>query len=107
MDAALARATADLLTDVFPRLEGRFLIDTMTLADLQIDSQDKWQLVLAIEETHGCDIDDATAEEIFTIGDLAQVIADRTARPRGPVDNPALYRDAEADGAAQLPEDAA
>ena len=107
MDAAIARATADLLTDVFPRLEGRLLIDTMTLADLQIDSQDKWQLVLAIEEVHGCDIDDATAEGIFTIGDLTQVIADRTARPRGPVDNPALYRDAEADGAAQLPEDAA
>lgn len=106
MDAALAHA-ADLIADVFPRLEGCFLPADTLLIDLQIDSQDKWQLVLAIEEAHGCDIDDATAEEIFTIGDLGQVIADRTARPRGPVDNPALYRDAEADGAAQLPEDAA
>ena len=106
MDAAIARA-ADLIVAEFPRLEGRFLTADTALPDLQIDSQDKWQLVLAVEDAHGCDIDDATAEGIFTIGNLAQVIAARTARPRGPVDNPALYRDAEADGVAQLPEDAA
>jgi len=106
MDAAITRAT-DLIVAEFPRLEGRFLTADTLLADLQIDSQDKWQLVLATEQAFTTDVDDATAEGIATVGDLAQVIAARTARPRGPVDNPALYRDAEADGAALLPEDAA
>ncbi|PTX02040.1 acyl carrier protein [Pararhodobacter aggregans] len=106
MNADLAHAS-DLIAEVFPRLEGCFLAADTMLIDLQIDSQDKWRLVLAIEEDLGCDIDDATAEGIFTIGNLAQVIAARTALPRGPVDNPALYRDAEADGAALLPGHAA
>jgi len=106
MDAAIARA-ADLIVAEFPRLEGRFLTADTALPDLQIDSLDKWQLVVAAEQAHGIDIEDAEVEEIATVGNLAQVIAARTARPRGPVDNPALYRDAEADGVAQLPEDAA
>ena len=107
--ATLARIIG-LIEAAHPRLTGKIAADSQ-FADLGLDSLDTVELVMTAEEAFGIEIDDRATGAIETIADLCGAIDARlgsqTARPRGPVDNPALYRDADADSAAQQPEDAA
>ncbi|WP_370342934.1 acyl carrier protein [Pararhodobacter marinus] len=103
----LARCIALVEREV-PRLQGRVTAD-LDFAAHDIDSLDVMAFAVEAEDVFQVLIDDSVLDTITSPRALAEAVDDalRTARPRGPSDNPALYRDADADGEAQTPEDAA
>ena len=97
-DSILATIIA-LTADLKGLPDGRVGAATL-FSHLGVDSLDLMELVMAIESEFSVGISDADIAAATCPADLAAAVAQLTARPRGPVDNPALYRDADADGEA-------
>lgn len=48
-----------------------------TLEELGADSLDVTELIMALEDEFGIEIDDESAEEVYTVGDIAELIEKR------------------------------
>jgi acyl carrier protein len=68
---ALTREVIDL---VQAAVEGAHLTADSTLLDLGLDSLKVMSLVFKIEERYGIELDDEDADELFTVGDLANLV---------------------------------
>ena len=53
-------------------------IDTNLMKDLEADSLDAVEIIMALEEEYGIEIPDETAEEFKTVGDMVHYIEDVT-----------------------------
>lgn len=52
----------------------KITMDTDLVEDLGADSLDAVELVMAVEEEFGCELDDETAQNIRKIGDIVKYI---------------------------------
>lgn len=64
----------NIIMDQLSADESMISMDTNLMKDLEADSLDAVEIIMAIEEEFGIEIPDETAEEFETVGDMVEYV---------------------------------
>ena len=68
----------EIIVDQLSVDESMVTADTNLMKDLEADSLDAVEIIMAIEEEYGIEIPDEEAEKVKTVGDLVRYVEEQT-----------------------------
>ena len=68
----------DIIVDQLSVDESMVAMDTNLMKDLEADSLDAVEIIMAIEEEYGIEIPDEEAEKLQVVGDLVRYVEEQT-----------------------------
>ena len=68
----------DIIVDQLSVDESMVAMDTNLMKDLEADSLDAVEIIMAIEEEYGIEIPDEEAEKFHVVGDLVRYVEEQT-----------------------------
>jgi acyl carrier protein len=68
----------DIIVDQLSVDESMVAMDTNLMKDLEADSLDAVEIIMAIEEEYGIEIPDEEAEKFKVVGDLVRYVEEQT-----------------------------